>query len=685
MTIGENPASGRKPSVGELRRAQMITSFGPGAIADLKDMSVVVGATDNWHQKCKKISDRNLAVLLGVKEFREPVSPYVGDNEATVPVHRFPYWHYCPSCHKLAPFWVIGDKDKKKCADCGVPLIPSRFVVACENGHLEDFPYRWWIHRGGDCGSNAPLKISFSNKTRGVEGIKITCPECGANRTMAGCTAKDALAGHRCFGKRPWIGRNKAASDPEPCDCHMVALQRTASNVYYPVTVSALTMPPTASNAVEHYWPQIQGLLKLGFDEETLRNSIKALMVVEELNESALDEVMYEIELKGASAGGASLTKQRILQSEYHALVGDDYDGQNLKTVHVSVPRGFEGLIEGVTLVKRLREILVIEGFRRISPERTDGSEDMCALWKEDQDWLPGIELLGEGIFIKLNQEAVSAWSERVGDRYEKMRRRLQKSNVRCDAFSPQYVMLHTLAHALIRQLSMECGYSATSLSERIYSTYPGDEYKMCGILVYTSSSDSDGSLGGLVRCGNPIRLSVTLSDALQNIAWCSSDPLCEEAEAQGYKSLNYAACHACALLPETSCEMRNCLLDRVALVGTPEEPALGFFTGADAEFDTNSLGAVELDEWAAIESQLVDEESVSFLRRVRELGLPAPDTVGMELDEGEMAELAWEELWVCYLMESQRSDTSAFEAEGWTVIYGDSDDADIVDELGVS
>ena len=125
----------------------------------------------------------------------------------------------------------------------------------------------------------------------------------------------------------------------------------------------------------------------------------------------------------------------------------------------------------------------------------------------------------------------------------------------------------------------MECGYTASSLSERIYSTYSGDKHKMAGILLYTSSSDSDGSLGGLVRCGRPENLKVTLDEAFASADWCSSDPLCMESSGQGYKGLNYAACHACLLLPETSCEMRNCLLDRASLVGLPDAHSVGYFS----------------------------------------------------------------------------------------------------------
>lgn len=146
------------------------------------------------------------------------------------------------------------------------------------------------------------------------------------------------------------------------------------------------------------------------------------------------------------------------------------------------------------------------------------------------------------------------------------------------DKFSPRYVLLHTFSHLLIRQLTAKCGYSGSAIRERIYSTYRDHEFRMAGVLIYTSSSDSDGSLGGLVRQGEPEELDDTILNLLQEATWCSSDPLCIESKSQGYNSLNYAACHACTLLPETSCEARNCLLDRVAVVGKDSDRTLGYF-----------------------------------------------------------------------------------------------------------
>ena len=193
--------------------------------------------------------------------------------------------------------------------------------------------------------------------------------------------------------------------------------------------------------------------------------------------------------------------------------------------------------------------------------------------------WLPGIELLGEGIFIKLNEDMLRQWEELTASRYFPLIERAEHY-INCkNKASVRYVLLHTLSHLLIRQLSLDCGYSGAALKERIYSTFNDSKMQMAGILIYTSSTDSDGSLGGLVRMGQPENFEDVVRNMLHEASWCSSDPICIDSTGQGYSGLNYAACHACTLLPETSCELRNCLLDRAAVIGTLDHREYGYLS----------------------------------------------------------------------------------------------------------
>jgi hypothetical protein len=124
----------------------------------------------------------------------------------------------------------------------------------------------------------------------------------------------------------------------------------------------------------------------------------------------------------------------------------------------------------------------------------------------------------------------------------------------------------------------MTLGYGSASLRERIYCSFDQDSEPMNGILIYTASGDSEGTMGGLVRQGEPQRLLATLSAALQKAQWCSSDPICIETTGQGTDNANLAACHGCLLVSETSCEEGNRLLDRATLVGKPDKMDIGFF-----------------------------------------------------------------------------------------------------------
>jgi hypothetical protein len=200
-------------------------------------------------------------------------------------------------------------------------------------------------------------------------------------------------------------------------------------------------------------------------------------------------------------------------------------------------------------------------------------------------DWLPAIKVYGEGIFLEVNSDELAKWAATVPGLRPEFRQLVAHYNAARTArlqpnrnITAKFMLLHTLSHVLINQLSFDCGYGSASLRERLYCDFSNPSRPMQGFLIYTASGDSEGTMGGLVRQGKPGRLEATLRRALQHAAWCSSDPVCIESKGQGSDNSNLAACHGCCLLPETSCEEGNRLLDRALLVGTPEHPTLGFF-----------------------------------------------------------------------------------------------------------
>jgi hypothetical protein len=249
LHFGKSGEYQKKKVVGQLRRTQLVTTFGSGAIVDMPEYSVIIAASNYWKDGSPVLHEPNLEKLLKVSHFKQP---YVSDNgegeySPDIPAFRFPIMHFCPECGRLMPYWGFGDETGRVCTKCRKNIVPSRFIAACINGHLEDFPYRWWVHNGdfSECPAddkNDKLKISFSDETGGLESIVITCTACGKSRSMAGSMGKDALRGYRCRGKRPWIGLKATHNDPTVCTAPLRGLQRGASNVYFSQTASALTI-----------------------------------------------------------------------------------------------------------------------------------------------------------------------------------------------------------------------------------------------------------------------------------------------------------------------------------------------------------------------------------------------------------------------------------------------------------
>jgi hypothetical protein len=192
----------------------------------------------------------------------------------------------------------------------------------------------------------------------------------------------------------------------------------------------------------------------------------------------------------------------------------------------------------------------------------------------------------GEGIYFELDSARLAAWearaevqarAQKVTDHYGAV---ASQRGLQARTLVPRFVLLHTLGHLLINELVFACGYSSASLRERLYvSSTPVRE--MSGLLIYTAAGDSEGTMGGLVRMARPENLRSVFASAISDARWCSTDPVCMDAgeKGQGPDSCNLAACHGCALLPETSCEEFNRFLDRGFVIGTFDDPSLGFFS----------------------------------------------------------------------------------------------------------
>lgn len=452
-------------------------------------------------------------------------------------------------------------------------MIPTRFVLCCRRGHIDDFPWQWWI--GCNCERHR-LIIKNEGVSTSLSSIIVSCDRCEAERTMADVFNPESFRGFTCSGGRPWL------KDEQPCDQPVVVLQRSATSVHFPNTVSAISIPPYSKSAykkVEELW----GTAHLDIlDENTVKTILNRIAEAEKRSPNDLWEAY--LDRKGESQRESSVD---LKEAEYSVLKDPiDFDEEDdFVAEPESVPSDFSKLIETVVLVKKLRVVTALTGFNRIEPNR----DRYAPIKTSSIGWLPATEVLGEGIFLALSQDAVKNWLRQnsvvIQDRVkwvESRRKQLAARNrmISHEIVTPEFILLHSLSHLLIRTLTINCGYSTSALQERIYAAKPNDgQETMLGLLIFTAASDSEGSLGGLVQQGKQTRFESTLLEALEQSRWCSSDPLCIESKGQGMDSLNLGACHSCALLPETACETMNSFLDRGIVTGTPEHPKLGYFS----------------------------------------------------------------------------------------------------------
>ncbi|TFD46644.1 DUF1998 domain-containing protein [Cryobacterium sp. TMT1-2-1] len=469
-----------------------------------------------------------------------------------------------------------------------------RFIALCDKGsHVQDISWRWWAHRAATvlaqqkCVDSENLFFRTSeNGNEGLSGLSVHCKSCGVRRNFGELSAKGALKGDgiKCSGKQPWQSKFEAID----CDATVQVVQRGATNVHMADVISAIDIPEAKPMSLVH--------------AEKVRNhgSFGALSsdpdgpISEYLRELIAKELDVPPEIVKAVAmsndaisdGNLATARSGLLDGEWAAFqtpstaASPDFITEATGFVrHSDAPvlQKLGDLISSVVLVRRLREVRAMTGFRRYSPDSNVIPVSFAP--KGTEQWYPAMESFGEGIFFSIAEAAMSNWesAQSVQERTSVLERRRLDSHIasRHNEVTPRSVMLHTLAHLIMRRLAFNSGYASAALRERVYSSVAGAD-RQAGILIYTASGDSEGTLGGLVRQGEPPRLARMLLAAIEDSDWCSNDPVCRESKGQGMNALNLAACHGCALAPETSCENSNLFLDRSLVVGSDGTP--GFF-----------------------------------------------------------------------------------------------------------
>ena len=610
--------------IGQLRRSSVIGTFGPGAVVDFRAdkaaISAVAGGLEEWDRNFwpaglsnkQTIQEERLQKKLNVKGFRlppvrDPLRNEDEENKRALVAVRFPQWQQCPKCDQIGPAGKWEEKAANGglyCQPCTqkapgkreVWVVPVRFITACEHGHLDEFPWHWWVqHLEGCANKNGKLKLTAEGA--GLAGLILSCEKCKKRRSLDGIFSGKRSDGQgsvlpKCQGYRPWL-----ADGTEVCRAPdtIRTMQRGASNLYFPVIESALSIPPWSDylqEALGQFWEAILNVLpedRAAFIRILAQTTGSLGDVLKELH---LSPAQLHAEIERRLSAHEEIDVENLRVEEYRQLTAVAYDkrgGADFEVRPEAVPADLRRWISRVVKAVRLREVRAMTGFTRIQPPSGDAdSPAIASLSLNRLDWLPAIEVRGEGILIDLDEARVRIWEndEHVKDRAsiidDAWTAEWQSHNgtdtPKPRIITPRFLLLHTFAHAVMRQLTLDCGYSSTALRERLY--VGGDTTPMSGVLIYTSATDDDGTLGGLQRQGDTRRIQRTITAAVQAQAWCSSDPLCIEDMMAPADHTSLAACHACVLAPETSCEEFNRFLDRAMLVGKPEAPGIGFFAG---------------------------------------------------------------------------------------------------------
>jgi hypothetical protein len=646
----EKATKHNRAKVGSGRPSSLLYTYGPGAIMDLPQFTIMPTGLDDWDRIWRR---RTYIPQIRAPRLREVVSRMLGSRDVQlrphpwqpkkislssegsdlgVPARVFPQWLRCTGCDRLGmlsqfdyhnthPFRTDlacfehgkctgrgGDKTRKATRRTAVP---ARYLLACVNGHLDEFPYELWVHHGKPCAQAQFPALTMVDRTvgKGASAV-IGCASCGLRRPMSEAQGEAGkLKLPTCRGRHPHLDSYEQSG----CSNETKLILVGASNLWFPATQSIIVMPESAEEQADELVNQIRvalgnKLAKYRDNLDMLRDLLDSAKVdVTMLSDGALSEAVSTA-AQPAVSPSEQLEWLRawdpvdLLVPEWRYLQMDpqgDHHSDPVSGLTLSKRDRHPDLrpeLSRVLAVERLRKVNALVGYTRIDDMDRVGDlpARLAPLTRTSRPaWTVATEDRGEGIFLQLDEEKVANWESRVSDtrlwRDHKEAHRRNFSRRFSDTAKdvepntrlkpPRYWLIHTFAHVLIRELAMTCGYSAASLSERLYAWPQADGREAAaGLLICTTAADSDGTLGGLVQLSEPDRLERVISSALFRATRCSSDPVCAMRTPQDPEDfLHGAACHCCVMASETSCERANRFLDRRFLVDLPGS-GLGFF-----------------------------------------------------------------------------------------------------------
>jgi hypothetical protein len=618
----------------QLRREQLITPFGVGAMTVLPDgTSIIIGGLDYWFPDAiaaKKedfiVEDWRLSKRLGVNHLYGP--PTVSSDgprftkgrapDPRVPVLRFPTWYFCKYCRRMEQ----RELDIAGAIKCPDPIHEKRgikqpnmfqvpYVIMCRNGHLDDFPWREWAHRSVSPKCKGVLRFAPSGNAN-PQSTRVYCDSCKSSRNLEFIskdnndgrtylsTQLDKSQNYRCTGNRPWLGPGTRAK--EECSEDVRGSFRGSSNLYFSLIETSLYIPTGTHNVpielIEILSRSNMNAAKiLGLGDPTKAAQLALDLdknygnVLQKYTSDQLIEAYKDIYGQSDSHKFEVMDQSResFLYMEYE-LFQKTMDNDRLRIQIPEKPYSTQvsEYFDAIKLVPTLVETSALWGFSRYQSNpkmKYQDARKMLFLNISDQQfkdsWLPAKQNWGEGIFLQFSEEKLLEWEKRqaVRERVSAFTQTSFLDSFQAVQLSPRYSLIHTFAHLLIKQLVFFCGYSQASLKERIY--VGGLDKKMSGLLIYTSAGDSEGTLGGLVRMGKPGFLEQVLEQALREAEWCSNDPVCtegSEVKVDDEVVARLSSCYACCLIPETACEAFNLFLDRSLVVAGSLGTDLAFF-----------------------------------------------------------------------------------------------------------
>jgi hypothetical protein len=638
----------------DLRRSQLITPFGVGALNVREDgSSVITCGLDYWMHGINEvdraeleIEDSRLKERLRVGKLFKP--PAVSDsfdqdrgNRSSsqlhpIPVLRFPTWFSCKVCGRLdnkqphfrGIVYCPTAHGKEGAKTYQVQMFQVPYVALCAKGHLDDFPWSEWVHKSVSPTCAGPIFLREA-KSGNLQNSTVSCPTCGMHRSMDMAMSSSSQRGRSnlslmldstsgieftCTGLKPWLGSIPGENDN--CGEDVFGSFRGAGNVYFPFIESSILIPEgtrqldylverlrgsdfvyprqLARNDIAEAVKQINKIVEILCQEMGTINWIKDYSdedIVQALSLISNAQGIVQKAISSQNGQQPPTPRNDFLRAEYLRLQQSS-DDPRLNVINPSGTYGDEvsKIFSDIRLIASLTETRAFWGFSRLETGNKKGfidSRNMLRRYRttpsSTHDWLPAIQIKGEGIFFNISSEVLSLWEQKaeVSNRMAKIGTETAMVDSANTDISPRFVLLHTLSHLIMKELTYFCGYSQASLRERLYVSSQ-ETNKMSGFLIYTASGDSEGTLGGLVRMGKPGYLEEVVQKVIEKAKWCSNDPVCMETgnnQKIGGDASTLASCYACTLMPETSCEHFNKFLDRGFLIGTPEQSQLAFYS----------------------------------------------------------------------------------------------------------